>query len=153
MRCVANISVFCRACLLIGVVFAFSGCGSGRPPTYAAGGQVRFTDGKPLSGGFVVLKPQGGELALNARGFVHSDGTFRLGTFELEDGAIEGDHLALITPPGFKGNPDELLLKGQSLPVTVANKYQAFDTSGFKCTVTRDPSKNQFVLVMERPNS
>ena len=101
----------------------------------------------------MVLKPLGGESALNARGFIQPDGTFRLGTFELEDGAIEGDHLALITPPGFVGNPDDLLAKGLPLPVTVDVKYQAFETSGFKCTVTRDPSKNQFTFVMERPSS
>jgi hypothetical protein len=142
---------FCSAWILIGVLWTLSGCKSGRTPTYADGGQVQFKDGKPLTGGFVVLKPLGVEPALNARGFIQSDGTFLLGTFELEDGAIEGEHQALITPPGFRGKSDDLLGNRLSLPATVDVKYQAFEKSGFKCMVTRDPSKNQFVLIMERP--
>ena len=93
---------------LMGVVLmgmasiALVGCGGGPVPTYRAGGKVVFPDGKPMQGGNVefraVNKTPAGDNPV-ARGEIQSDGTFELSTFRPGDGAVEGEHLALVVPP------------------------------------------------------
>jgi hypothetical protein len=126
------------------------GCGRGQLPTYRAGGKVAFPDGTPLSGGSVEFQPLSSEHAVSARGKIQPDGTFQLGTFGSADGAVEGEHRALVIPPA----PD----RGPMLPSTlraavpiIDPRFQRFETSELKFAVTRDPAKNQFVIQVERP--
>lgn len=126
------------------------GCGGGRTPTYPASGKVAFADGKPLQGGTVefqsISPPNTGETRVSARGNIQPDGTFKLSTFRQDDGAIAGDHRALITqpiPPG-RINPYK------PVPLVINEKFQRYDTSGLTFTVTSD-GPNEFAITVTPP--
>lgn len=131
--------------VLVSAVLA--GCGGGPLPTYEAGGTVTFPDGKPLSGGWVEFQPVEAPLSVGARGEIQPDGTFRLGTFESGDGAIEGEHRALVVPPLPEGDRDET-----PTPRWIIDpRFFRVETSGLRFTVSQDASKNQFHIEVTRP--
>lgn len=139
----------CVACIV--------GCGSDGLATYPVNGRVTFADDKPLTGGTVEFQPatppvpsnaEKGSLAgrISARGFIQEDGTYKLSTFEPDDGAIEGKHRVLVTP-GLPPGPINSL--NPSKPVINA-RFQRFETSGLEFTVTPD-GPNEFEITVERP--
>ena len=121
------------------------GCGGQGPPTYQAGGKVVFSDGTPLGGGTIEFRPVRAEKSVTARGTIQPDGTFQLSTFEPDDGAIEGEHLVLISPapPRRIGEPVDPRME-------IDLRYTQFSTSGLKCTVSRDVGENRFPILVER---
>lgn len=64
-----------------------SGCDS-RPGRVPVSGKV-VIDGQPLTKGFVTVVPADGR---PATGQIQSDGTFRLTTFDENDGCLKGTH-------------------------------------------------------------
>lgn len=94
-----------RACLFLCLL---AGCrDDGRLRTYPINGKVVFEDGQPLKGGSVICLCESGEHALSARGEINEDGTFTLGTYDTDDGAIAGLHQVAIDPPiPVDFNPD-----------------------------------------------
>lgn len=78
----------------LGFFVLCSGCGQKQPPTYPARGRVSFSDGKPVMLGTVELLSADGKW--NAQGTIQPDGTFVLGTFASDDGAVEGTHQAIV---------------------------------------------------------
>jgi hypothetical protein len=124
------------------------GCGDGSQPTYRAGGRVTFPDGKPLAGGRVEFAPVQSNLGPAARGQIQPDGSFQLSTYRPNDGAVEGEHVALVVPPLPEGGLEGMKI----LPMPIDSRFTQFDTSGLKCTVSCDPAKNQFVLQVSRPH-
>jgi hypothetical protein len=133
------------SCLVILAVVAFGGCGSKNPPTYRAGGVVTFPDGKPLTNGWVEFQPLDAPVRVTARGSIHADGTFALGTFRPNDGAMAGQYRALVAP-ALPISDAEI----RSMPPPIAPRFRSFETSGLKFTVTSDPAKNQFAIRVER---
>jgi len=123
------------------------GCGEGHPPTYPAGGTVTFPDGKLLSGGWVEFQPIEAPQAVSARGAIEPDGTFRLGTFSPDDGALEGRHRVLVVPPTPAVDIDAV----EEIPEVIDPRYRRFETSGLQFVVTRDPARNRFAITVERP--
>lgn len=119
--------------LLCFVVLAV-GCGDdGRIPTYEVVGKIQFADGTPLQGGSVICLSDS-EDALSARGNIAEDGSFTLGTYEADDGAIAGRHLVAIDPPlPANFNPD-----AGPPPKVIHSRYQAHDSSGLEFTVTKE---------------
>ena len=77
-----------------GLIVLCSGCGEKQPPTYPTRGRVAFSDGKPVMLGTVELLSEDGKV--NAQGAIQPDGTFVLGTFASDDGAVEGTHKAIV---------------------------------------------------------
>jgi hypothetical protein len=139
---------FFRWPVLLAVVLALillASCGGRR--TYPVEGQVVFTDGVPLSGGFVQFEPKDPEAPpVTARGEIQENGTFRLSTFKEGDGALEGEHRALITPPLSGGD-----FERGNVPDVIHPKYKRLDTSGLEFKVTSDRSQNIFRIEIERP--
>lgn len=123
------------------------GCGSGGVRTYPVGGTVTFPDGTPLAGGLVQFRSVTGEHRVGARGAIQEDGSYQLGTFESGDGVVEGDHEALVTPPPFEGDRDEV----RFVPEIIDRKHTSFATSGLRYTVLTDGGENQFDIIVERP--
>ena len=124
------------------------GCGnSGEFPTYPAGGKVTFSDGTPLTQGWVTFESTDPGRAVSARGQLQSDGTFTLGTFEPGDGAIEGEHRVLVAVPTPEGD-DPVAMRA---PPLIDPKFSRFETSGLEFTVSDDGAKNQFEIVVEKP--
>ncbi len=78
-----------------------TGCGGGggpRPATGKVHGKVLY-NGKPLTKGTVIFVPilgKGGETGQSASGAIDPDGSFTLTTFNSNDGAILGQHTAVI---------------------------------------------------------
>lgn len=123
-------------CLLF--VTLSTGCGSGRLKTYPAGGKVLLADGTPLAGGKIVFYSV--EHGLGAKSRIGEDGTFVLGTFEKDDGAVAGLHQAAVIPPIV--NPDV----GYSVPIE--KKYMSATSSSLEFTVTKE-GPNQFDVTVE----
>jgi hypothetical protein len=144
---------FCRSlftagiCVVAVVSVSLAGCGGSAPATYRAGGKVVFADGKPLTSGAVELRSMDGKQHVVARGQIQSDGSFRLSTFGPNDGAVEGEHAALVAVAPPEGNIGDMKV----IPKIIDPRYSQFDTSGLKFTITRDPTKNQFTIQIDRP--
>lgn len=85
-----------RLFLMTALSFAATsqGCGEKQPATYPTRGRVAFSDGKPVMLGTVELLSENGKW--NAQGAIQPDGTFVLGTFTSDDGAVAGNHKAIV---------------------------------------------------------
>ncbi len=134
---------------LVAVALALrSGCSRGGLSTYRAGGKVTFPDGTPVTGGWVEFRAANPDSPVSARGQIKPDGSFQLTTYYPDDGAIEGEHQALVIPPMPSGDPDE---RPSAIESVVDPRFQRFETSGLKFTVTTNRARNQFVIVIQRP--
>jgi hypothetical protein len=122
-----------------------AGCGDdGRIPTYPASGVVKFADGKPLVGGVVLCESPHG---LAARAIIQEDGTFELGTYEQDDGAVAGKHRVTIQPaPSADADPDS----GVKTPPAFDERFKSFDTSGITFDVKPD-GENDFKIEITPP--
>ena len=128
--------------LLLAVV---SGCSDGNPKTYPVQGEVRFPDGKPLTKGTVEFELLDQEKPITATGEISSDGSFVLGTFELDDGAIAGRHRAVVIA-------DHQIGTGVERPGKVPSpglhpRYRDFKTSGLEFTV--EPGENKIPIEVD----
>ena len=128
--------------LMVAVVCSLAstpGCDHGdRLKTYPVTGTITFPDGQRFPGGresFIVFEST--EHGINATGVIDADGTFRLGTYEPNDGAIAGGHRVSITPPTPAGDPDQL----RAAPL-IHSKYRNLDTSGLQVTVEANRSNH-----------
>lgn len=132
--------------LLLGNILGLVvGCGSG---VYPAGGKVVFPNGEPLRGGIVFCeKSDGAERHRHSvRGFIQSDGTFRLGTFKDDDGAPEGKYRVKIQPP------EKMVIdETKPTPASIQQRFTQFESSKLEIIVTRSREKNQFTLTVEKP--
>ncbi|MBX6312451.1 MAG: hypothetical protein IRY99_05955 [Isosphaeraceae bacterium] len=95
--------VFGLAALVIG------SCGrdDGRLPVYPVEGQVLHR-GQPAEGALIVFHPLDNPdpEASRPNGRVVADGSFRLGTYEAEDGAPAGRYAVTVFWPGAPSGPD-----------------------------------------------
>src|SRR4051812_31764922 len=84
---------------------AILGCGG--PKTIPVKGKVVYSDGSAMISGMVVTESIGeGAVKSGARGVIQADGTFELGTNAPGDGALEGEHRALVVAaPVAEGSP------------------------------------------------
>ena len=116
---------FCT--VLIPLVFII-GCGG--PKTLPVNGMVEFTGAtepaKELAGYSITIEPE----APNAEGkknsgsgLIAADGTFKISTFEQNDGAVPGKHKVAITPPVQNGD-------GPAAKPLISSKYGDLGTSG-----------------------
>src|SRR5687767_4512279 len=92
--------------LLLATAITASGCSgpdSGMKPVYPVQGSL-FVKGKPAVGAAVTFHPlpleSGKSTALTSRATVSDDGTFRLATYNLDDGAPEGEYAVTVYWPG-----------------------------------------------------
>jgi hypothetical protein len=123
-------------CGLTGILL--SGCNR-NPPTYPVTGKVRFPSGVPVRMGTIETKAR--ELGTIARGTIESDGTFRLSTFEPDDGAVAGIHDCVVVQMVIA---EKIGGRGSTYGV-VDPKHNSYRTSGL--TIEVDPNKaNEFLL-------
>lgn len=85
---------------------AWTGCGSGTA-TAPVSGTVSI-EGHPMTGGNITFAPigSGTNAGRPATGQVQSDGTFVLGTYAKQDGAVVGKHRVLYSPPAGEHDQD-----------------------------------------------
>jgi hypothetical protein len=130
-----------RIVVAVAVIVACGGCGGGN--TYPVEGKIVFSDGRPatqLAGGSVQFEAVG--KPMSAQGAIQPDASFRLGTEQPGDGAVEGKHRVVIIPPlaADMDNPG---------PPIIDPRFHSFETSGLDVTVK--PEKNDVTLTVERP--
>lgn len=134
-----------------------AGCGGGggpKPTTGKVHGKVLY-NGKALTKGTVIFVPipgKGGETGQSASGAIEPDGTFSLTTFNSNDGAILGQHTAVIQSgpeiePGsvkgagtMPGAMPEFGGKNAAKPAkpAVPEKYTSVEKSPLKYTVEKE---------------
>jgi hypothetical protein len=86
-----------RMMAVVALLFVVApGCFSGDPKTHPVHGKVLFPDGKPLTKGSVEFELVDQEKPSTATGEISDDGTFELGTYKPDDGAIAGRHRAVV---------------------------------------------------------
>jgi hypothetical protein len=91
---------------------------------------VTYPDGKPLTEGMVVFESQGQEKPVTARGDIHPDGSYELGTHRPGDGALAGKYRVLVAP---KTDPNAV--DRPSGPPSFDPRFASFDTSGLEYQV------------------
>lgn len=130
--------------MAIYLVTLVSGC-SDQPETYLVHGMVVYPDGQPVPRGTVEFETMNGKLPITASGEIAPDGTFQLGTFAVDDGAIAGTHRVAVIANYEIGTGIE---RPGLLPPPVLNpKFSEFSTSGLEYTIK--PSMNNILLEVE----
>ncbi len=130
------------ACLAVG-------CSDGRIQTFPAEGRVIFPTGEPVRTGYVESRSL--DHAINARGKIDRDGSFKLGTYSESDGAVAGRHQAVVIQFIASDN----LLAEKYLPKIehdhgheVDLRFADYMTSELEFTIDPD-AKNFITLVVE----
>jgi hypothetical protein len=126
--------------MLLASLLLVAGCGG--KGAYPVEGKIVYPDGTvatDLGGHMVTL--ESAELHVSANGEVQPDGTFKLGMFEPDDGALPGKYKASIT---------RLLPIGdvRPQPDVIDPKFNSLETSGLEVTI--EPKENSLTLTVER---
>ena len=151
----------CVTCLLLCVAALLwvSGCGPKRPRTAPVSGKVTIGSG-PVTQGKIVFYPEQGRSAI---GTIAADGSYRLTTFEPDDGAVLGRHVVTIQATNISGSAmpgsfEEELSQGMSgnpasAPATiewiVPEKYSRRETTTLEAEVGRKSNTFDFNLPAE----
>ena len=141
------------AFLLFAAAIAFFGVFDGmswlRSLTLAplASAQGTITLGsEPITFGHLLTKPVSG--GRGSLGVIETDGRFVLKTDvdgRFVDGAEVGTHKVVV-----QSQQGGVALGAAAAPSLVASKYTAFETTPLTIEVSRDPTKNNFSLVVEK---
>ncbi len=129
------------------LMLCFLGCNSGQLPTHTVDGIVRFDDGtSPMFGDIEFYSV---EHQLNARGKINRDGSFTVGTYEENDGAVEGQHQVVIQ----QVTGDYLTAKlvdqiDHDHGALVDPAYFDYRTSGLECVIS--PGTNRIELSVKK---
>lgn len=136
-----------RAAVLLAALVLLTAFGCGGRTTYPVEGKVLFPDGTPLAGAQVVMVPKDPSAPqVSPHGDVLADGSFRIITPTFGDGAFEGMHKVLVSPPLEPEVEDET-----PRPPAIDPKFVKFETSGLEHEVTRDRSKNYLSITVTKP--
>ena len=127
------------------LLVASLGCSNGNPKTHGVYGVVRFSDGLPLTSGTVEFEALDYEMPIMATSEIAADGSFDLGTFDVDDGAIQGRHRVVVVSSHEIGTGAErpgLIEQSKLHP-----RFSDFNTSGLEFEVK--PGKNEFTITVE----
>lgn len=117
----------------------FAGCDN-RPQRVPVAGTV-YIDGQPVKGGHIRVIPNS---ARPAQAMIDKDGKFRLGTFEITDGAIPGEHpIEVVSVETLGPNSKRWLIPKKYSSVTTSNKTIVVDkpTDDLRIELTWDGEK------------
>ena len=154
---------FTLACLAV-VTLALGGCGVRGERCYPVHGRVTLDDGTPLVAGRVSFESTAKRIS--AEGYTDTNGEFSMTTYNPGDGALEGEHRIVVTPPPprpidkqrhieevskFEGvKPEDIeKMQNEPAPPLIDRKYAEFETSGLKFVV-EPKSGNICNLTVER---
>lgn len=141
------ISNFNMTLLSLLLVLAAGGCGGDdRLETAPVTGTVTY-NGDPLQIGSLLFVPVGGGPSAQAN--IEPDGSYTMGTYDLTDGAIPGEHkvmITAITSPGGSGLPEDQI-DGDGAPVSVIPEmFGDLEKSGLVVKVKSGSNNVDFVL-------
>jgi hypothetical protein len=121
------------------------GCSDPSRKIYPVRGVVRFPDGKVLRDGSVEFEIIGREDPVTATGVIGPDGSFVLGTYELDDGALVGKHRVVVIADYVIGSGAE---RPEFIPKpTLHPRYREYRRSGLVLEVK--PETNNIVIDVE----
>lgn len=106
---------------------------------------VVYPDGKPLTEGTVEFEAMNLKKPITASGEIAVDGTFQLGTFEVNDGAIAGKHRVAVIADFEIGTGVER--PGLLPPAILDPRFSEFKTSGLEFEVK--PSPNNILVEID----
>lgn len=113
------------AMFMLAMIVATTGCGKAPYDLAPVRGKVTL-DGKPLTQAKVMFAPraqgQSHKAGKPAFGVLQPDGTFVLGTYEPEDGAVVGDHW--VTVIRMSDSPGKHSAPGQAKPTKPAPTWE-----------------------------
>ena len=125
--------------LALWVVLA-AGCSSDRVPTYPVNGQVVFENGNPVRHGKIELESR--EYGTTATGTIDQNGRFVLGTYTADDGAVAGEHDAIVVQMVIAdGSFEHTIDHGDPAPA----RYATYEKSPL--TVSVAPDSNNTVTI------
>ena len=133
--------------VLLLLLLSLMGCGSEKLLVYPVDGSVRFEDGSKVMFGDIEFF--NAEHRLNARGKIKRDGTFQVGTFTDNDGAVAGKHKVIILQ--VTGNyltekmSDNIKHDHGDL---INSSYFDYRTSGLECEIV--PGRNSVEFVVKK---
>lgn len=134
-------------CFTIFLLSALAGCNSGQLPTHPVEGRVVFEDGSHPKFGSIEFYSV--DHQINAQGKIDRDGTFTVGTYEDQDGAVAGKHQVIIQQ--ITGNyltekmSDQIHHDHGELLDPAFFDYR---TSGLECTI--DPGQNKVEFMVRK---
>ena len=128
------------AAVLAACGLACAGCGP-QEQVHPVRGKVVYPDGEPMIAGQIEFESQDHDERINARGPIHSDGTFVLRTFKADDGALLGKHKVVVMAPFRDLSRPDLLGRG------VHSQYTSYQESDIEFTV--EPGENVFEITVE----
>lgn len=127
------------------VTIGNAGCADSSRKTYPVRGMVRFPDGKVLREGSVEFEILGREEPVTATGVIEPDGSFVLGTYDLDDGALVGKHRVVVIADHVIGSGAE---RPEFIPPpTLDPRYRDYRRSGLVHEVK--PETNNIVIEVE----
>lgn len=135
----------CHLIFGLGLACLLAGCSDRHPTTYPVHGVVKFTDGTLLRDGTVEFELLNEKNSVTATGEIMPDGTFMLGTYKLDDGALPGKHQAIVisdTQIGTGAERPGLIAKSKLHP-----KYREFRTADLEFSVNK--GTNNFLIEVE----
>lgn len=147
-RVACNLRVMSRLAirfLSLSLLVQLVGCGDSAEKTYPVRGVVRFPDGQLLRSGVVEFEISDQPKPSTATGEIGPDGSFVLGTFAIDDGAMAGTHRAAVISDHPIGNGAER--PGMIPPPKLHPKFREFRTSGLTFEVVS--ADNEFLIDVE----
>ena len=126
------------------VVLMLSGCNSAnRAQTYEVSGNIQF-DGQPLKSGMVVFMPDKGQAA---KGTIGPNGSFKLGTYGVDDGAVAGQYKVMVIAADREAMQGGAAALERPLPTLIPAHYGSTATSGLTFEVKpTEPNVAHFAL-------
>ena len=131
-------------------VVALIGCDSNEKPVYPVypvKGTVKYSDGKPLTDGWIEFTSMAGETkGRNSNSKIDKDGNFEMETFARGKGAYAGPVVAVISEPASEFDPETGGVKKSN--VKVLEKYKNYETSGLKYEIEK--KENSINIIIDR---
>lgn len=138
-----------RTLLVSLALLSAAGCREAHEKTYPVSGVVQFEDGRPVP--FGVIEFRASSSAPVARAKIGRDGSFTLGTFTDDDGAVAGRHQVIVVPHATIENtvndPERSRQHGAHQTTLVAPAYSSYETSGLSAEIKPDADNRQTVKV------
>lgn len=132
------------------LVVSIVGCSEGN--VFPVSGKIIFADGSPVDTGIIEFRHNTEHI--NARAKIEKDGKFKLSTFEEFDGAVVGNHKAIIVqhimaeveaPTERHDNQGHAAASKHLNHRRVDKKFSSYDTSPLEFQVESD-QENDFVV-------
>jgi hypothetical protein len=129
---------------------ACTGCANNEFRTYPVSGHLEFEDGTAPK--FGTIEFFNADRKINARGKIDRDGSFTVGTYQADDGAVEGQHKVIISQPTRDPLTAQIKVEIEHDHGTLVHPdYYDYRTSKLNCQVTATSENNIRLIIKKHP--